>query len=156
VTDDAAVPVVDAELLHQFLRGRDVACPSCGYNLRDLPGDRCPECGQVIALRLQMAEPKLAAMLTGLIGISAGAGLNGLLLIYFMMMVFVVRRRAPGMGYFLAFNLVGFAVEGTALAAWLLLWRRIRRLPPVARWVLAAVGCALSLLDILAFSLTLR
>ena len=27
------------------LRGQDVPCPSCGYNLRDRKGGRCPECG---------------------------------------------------------------------------------------------------------------
>src|SRR5688572_24753805 len=34
-----------AGLLRAFLAGRDVSCPNCEYNLRDLAGDRCPECG---------------------------------------------------------------------------------------------------------------
>jgi uncharacterized membrane protein YdjX (TVP38/TMEM64 family) len=33
------------DALGAALRGRDVPCPGCGYNLRDLTGDRCPECG---------------------------------------------------------------------------------------------------------------
>jgi hypothetical protein len=156
VTDDGASAPLDLELLHQFLRGRDVACPSCAYNLRDLPGERCPECGQVIVLRVQMAEPKLAAMLTGLVGLSAGAGLNGLLLVYFLITVAVIRRGNGGMAYFFAFNAIGLLVQGGALAAWIVLWRRIRCPPPAARWLLAIGGCVMSLVNIVLFSLTIR
>jgi DNA-directed RNA polymerase subunit RPC12/RpoP len=156
VADDGATTGADLELLHQFLRGRDVACPSCSYNLRDLPGERCPECGQVIVLRLQLAEPKLAAMLTGLVGLSAGAGLNGLLLVYFLITVMVVRRSPSGMAYFFVFNAIGLLVQGGALAAWIVLWRRIRRLPPAARWLLAIGCCVMSLVNIVLFSLTIR
>lgn len=35
----------DGTAVVAFLRGRDVACPSCGYNLRDQRGALCPECG---------------------------------------------------------------------------------------------------------------
>ena len=156
VADDGATAPLDLHLLHQFLLGRDVPCPSCAYNLRDLPGERCPECGQVIVLRVQLAEPKLAAMLTGLVGLSAGAGLNGLLLVYFLITVTVVRRSPSGMDYFFAFNAIGLLVQGGALAVWLALWRRIRRLPPAVRWMLAAAGCAMSVVNIVLFSLTIR
>jgi hypothetical protein len=156
VADDGSTIPLDLQLLHQFLQGRDVPCPSCAYNLRDLPGERCPECGQVIVLRVQLAEPKLAAMLTGLVGLSAGAGLNGLLLVYFLITVAVIRRSSGGMAYFFAFNAIGFLVQGGALAAWIALWRRIRRLPPALRWLLAAGGCVMSLADIVLFSLTIR
>ncbi|MCA9297894.1 MAG: hypothetical protein KDA28_02440, partial [Phycisphaerales bacterium] len=30
--------------VHDFLKDHDVACPSCGYNLRDLTSETCPEC----------------------------------------------------------------------------------------------------------------
>jgi hypothetical protein len=32
------------------LRGIDVPCPVCGYNLRDGAGGRCPECGTELTL----------------------------------------------------------------------------------------------------------
>jgi len=35
-----------------FLAGRDVACPRCGYNLRDGRGEACPECGLLLVLEL--------------------------------------------------------------------------------------------------------
>ena len=44
--------------------------------------DRCPECGEQLLLRINLVEPKLGAMIAGLVGLSAGAGFSGLLLIY--------------------------------------------------------------------------
>jgi hypothetical protein len=40
----------DGERLRVYLAGRDVACPGCRYNLRDLTGRRCPECGLTLDL----------------------------------------------------------------------------------------------------------
>jgi hypothetical protein len=153
-TTEAAA--AETQLLAEYLRGRDVACPSCRYNLRDLAAGRCPECGQRLALHLQLAEPRQAALLTGLVGISAGAGLNGLLLVYWAIMVTFRRPGAAGADRFLAINLAGAAVQGVALFAWLRLWSRIRRLPAPARWALAAAGCGLSLLNIVLFSVYVR
>lgn len=36
--------------LADFLVDRDVACPTCGFNLRGLAGNRCPECSARIQL----------------------------------------------------------------------------------------------------------
>lgn len=148
----------DEDLLRHFLGGRDVQCPGCGYNLRDLPGDRCPECGQGLALRLQLAEPRLGAMIAGLVGLSAGAGLNGLLLIYLAMQVLVLRRvdTASGMGTFLVLNLAGLAVQGSSLAAWLWGWRRIRRLPAPVQRSMAVAAWVMTLLNIILFSVAVR
>src|SRR5437016_1347309 len=81
-TDADADVASDASLLQTFLADRDVPCPQCGYNLRDLRGSRCPECGEDLVLRVTVAEPRQAALIAGLVGLSAGAGLNGLLLVY--------------------------------------------------------------------------
>lgn len=150
-----ATPGDAPDLLRLFLAGRDVECPNCAYNLRDLLGSRCPECGQEVAVRLQLAEPKLAAMLTGLIGVSAGAGLNGLLLVYFVIIV-IVRNAGAGWNEFLVTNLVGFAVQATALTLWLWHWRRIRAANAAVRWTLAAGCWVLSLANIVVFSFTIR
>ena len=146
----------EADLLRQFLHGRDVPCPSCEYNLRDLPADRCPECGQELALRLQLTEPKQAALLTGLIALSAGAGLNGLLIIYFLLVQFILRYSSGGMIPFLVTVLTGFVIFAAAITLWLRFWRRIRRAGATARWLFAATCCALALTDIVVFSFAIR
>ncbi len=38
----------DNEHLQALLKDRDCACPHCGYNLRGLTSDNCPECGKTI------------------------------------------------------------------------------------------------------------
>ena len=62
------------DLLTTYLAERDTPCPRCGYNLKMLTGNRCPECGDELVLRVGLMYPKLAAFITGLIGLSAGTG----------------------------------------------------------------------------------
>lgn len=40
----------EVALLLKFLHDRDVPCPRCGYNLRNLVHPRCPECKLPVAL----------------------------------------------------------------------------------------------------------
>lgn len=59
-----------------FLADRDVACPTCGYNLRNLQSGRCPECS--LELKLEelsaprgnpwKAAPGLVCMLIAVVG----------------------------------------------------------------------------------------
>ena len=44
-------------LLSMFLRGRDVPCPLCGYNLRDLTQQQCPECRHELRLTVGVTKP---------------------------------------------------------------------------------------------------
>ncbi|MCQ3922461.1 MAG: hypothetical protein DPW13_16095 [Planctomycetes bacterium] len=44
--------VRNRELLTEFVRINDAPCVACGYNLRNLTGDVCPECGNRFALRV--------------------------------------------------------------------------------------------------------
>ena len=151
---DATTPGED-ELLRRFLHGRDVTCPGCRYNLRDLTGYHCPECGQEIVLQLRLAEPRQAALLTGLVGLSAGAGLNGLLLIYWAIIRFFMSLGSPDDRFLWTIG-IGFLVHSAALAVWLRLWRRIRLLGAGPRWTLAAMCCVMPLVDIVVFSFTIR
>ncbi len=48
----------DAALLVAFLTDRDLPCPRCGYNLRGLTGDVCPECGNALAA-MRLAVPQI-------------------------------------------------------------------------------------------------
>jgi len=72
----------DTDFLKSFLARQDHPCPRCGYNLRAIQGKTCPECGEMLQLRVGLVHPKLAALITGLIGLSAGLGLNFLLLMW--------------------------------------------------------------------------
>ncbi len=49
----------ELEHIRQQLAGRDVPCPKCGYNLRDLEHGICPECGHFLELG-RMHTPKPA------------------------------------------------------------------------------------------------
>jgi hypothetical protein len=47
------------ELLLEFLREHDAACPVCAYNLRALTQPICPECGQELVLTVGAARLRL-------------------------------------------------------------------------------------------------
>jgi hypothetical protein len=141
-------------LLATFLADHDQPCPQYGYNLRNLQGTRCPECGEDLVLRVNAAEPRQKLLIAGLIGLSAGAGLNGLLLIYAM--IIMLRKRFGGDQKFWYVCGVGLLIEAGAMFAWLRSWRTIRRLPMSAR-LLLVVGCwVLALIDIVIFSFTIK
>jgi hypothetical protein len=144
-------------VLRVFLAGRDVACPNCEYNLRDLTGDRCPECGQDLVIRVQLAEPKMAAFLAGLIGLSAGAGFSGLILLYWFILTFFVFRGGGGNGArILTLTLGGLALESGAMLGWLRFRGRLRTLKPQTRWTLVVACWILSLVNLVWFSLFIR
>ena len=62
----------DTALLLSFVRERDVECPRCGYNLRNLTQPVCPECSERLVLSVGLADPKfgwfLAAIAPGIFG----------------------------------------------------------------------------------------
>jgi len=144
------------ELLRAFLVGRDVLCPACGYNLRDLLGERCPECGEEVVLQVGLVEPRHAAAIAGVIGLAAGAGMSGLLLVYLFVQAVLYGRNCGGVGWFFVINFLGFGIEGGAMAFWLRYWRGVRRLSTGARWKLVAGCWALTAAYFLVFTLRVR
>ena len=142
--------------LTAYLAGRDVPCPQCRYNLRDARGGRCPECGDALALRLGLAEPRVGTLVAGLIGLSAGAGLSGLLLVYLLIAFGIRRNTGLYMGQFATVTGVPFAIETMAVLVWLRQWPRVRRAGRGVRAALVAGCWALSLANIVVFSFTVR
>mgnify|MGYP006289825907 CR=1 FL=1 len=80
----------DARLLQTFLADRDEPCPVCGYNLRQLQSDRCPECGRALQLRVGSVEPRLFWYLVMLLPLMCSAGVGVLFL------VLVLKEGMPG------------------------------------------------------------
>lgn len=139
------------EFLRTYLTGRDIACPKCNYNLRDQRGNRCPECGEEIVLRLALVEPKLGSVIAGIVGLSFGAGMSGLLLIYIVLQAYVFRRGSGVPRLFVWLNLGGFIVEGIPLLLWAIFWRNVRRQSLTMR-VLMVLSCwLLTLANIIVF-----
>lgn len=63
-------PVRDAEILRQFLAGRDVRCTACGFNLRDLDAGTCPKCSARLAISIRPSHIRPFAWTVALIGYS--------------------------------------------------------------------------------------
>jgi hypothetical protein len=68
--------------LVNYLAEQDIECPGCGYNLRGLTGECCPECGQALVLRVGLAEPKMGSFLAALIALTTGLGFNVIVLMW--------------------------------------------------------------------------
>jgi hypothetical protein len=147
----------DTDLLVGFLADRDAACPGCGYNLRNLQGDRCPECGDHLVLKVNVAEPRIAPMVAGLLGLAAGAGFNALLLLYVLFHLIAEHWHVDGEDRtFLYVNLIPLLVLAPAIALWLRNWHRIRRASRRARGLLIIAAWTLSLVDLAVFSLMIQ
>lgn len=144
------------EFLRRFLAERDVECPGCNYNLRGLTGGVCPECGQGLVVTLRLKEPKQAALIGGLVGLSMGAGLGGLLLVYLVIVTFVFSRSGGLRDQFLTVNGTGFVIHAAGIAAWLRYWNAIRRLNPLARGLLVILCWSMPLAFVVVFALAIR
>lgn len=146
-----------SELLREFLADRDEQCPSCGYNLRNLHHDRCPECAQELILRVNLREPRLGGYVAGVAALAAGAGFSGLLILYIMLTVLFRGRwgGGPPIG-FVAVTGGGFLIESIALAFWLSRGREIRRLESPKRIALVAGCFALTIANLVVFTLSVN
>ena len=139
----------DDRALVDYLAGRDVACPACGYNVRDLASGACPECGLELRLEVALAEPCLAAWTTGLIGLAAGLGFAVPML--GLVLQSVVRFGAnPTTRQLLAALGSDVVLGGAWLAAWV--WHRawVRRRPALVRWTLGVLCWSVFVVPVLA------
>ena len=138
-------------LLERFLSERDVDCPACGYNLRQLKSDRCPECGDPLELSLRLVEQRQFSLIAGLVGLSAGFGLGFLLLIYWVIVAVIIEGEMDP-DEFVWVNLAVCVVHGAAVVLWIRHWHAIRRMSGNARAVLVAVCLLLPLASIVVFA----
>ncbi len=143
------------EFLRNYLRGRDVACPGCGYNVRDLVGARCPECGQELVMSVRLSEPRQGALITGLVGLASGAGFGGLLLIFCIISFTLMRRGGPPTEFYIII-VPGFVIHCVAMWFWIRRWNAIRRISRTARTLLVIGTLILPIAFVVVFSVAIR
>lgn len=122
----------------QFVRGRDVECPGCGYNLRGLDGRTCPECGgRLDPCELMFAGPDVLSLcaiirhtgVPGALAFGAAAHVFGLVVAPGVYSEFL-RSWAPSSGAARLDLAATCVLLGVAGAAWCLQrWRHVLRGP---------------------------
>lgn len=73
-------------MLQIFLADRDVPCPACGYNIRQLQKDTCPECGRPLRLTIGivgLSNIWIATLLGAIVPAACGLPFHILLLFAF-------------------------------------------------------------------------
>jgi hypothetical protein len=113
----------DRAMLREYLAARDVPCPLCNYNLHALEGSACPECGHVLVLKLDLADPVRGAYLAGLIGLSLSAGFNAIASAIILLIEGPQGAKHDGIAYFVSMAFVSFGL----LAFWMYRSKAIRR-----------------------------
>jgi hypothetical protein len=150
VEQDAAFS--PSSLLIAYLSGSDVPCPQCAYNLRNLQGNRCPECGEELVLRVNRADPRQKLVIAGVIGLSAGAGFSALMILIGLIMLGIHGSIGDSIRLFTALG-GGLVIESVAIYCWLRNWRRIRNLSTITRVWLVVACWVLSLLNAVVLAL---
>lgn len=146
-------PPRDRFELAAFLAGRDAPCPVCGYNLRGLLQEHCPECGRHLVLAVGTTEPKLGAFILGLVGLAASWGFCALLLLFAVIMT----RRGGGPNFWELLPLLsGAIVPGAALLLWVSRRRVLGRQSDEVRWWVALGVAGLGLAFPIWFILSVR
>lgn len=82
-------------MLLEFMRSRDVACPLCGYNLRDLRVATCPECNHRLELRVGVQKVQVLWLILAIIP-GAFSGLCAAALATMILIVRLFFEPGPG------------------------------------------------------------
>ena len=135
----ASIAGPDQDWLVAFLRDRDVPCPLCGYNLRGLTSDRCPECGREVRLSVGMADPYLRYWIALAISTFAAAGVGVLFAILLLREGWPRLETAA-----LDFSIYYFLVSIPAAVIVLWLRRRFLRLEKTTQAVIASAVVTLT------------
>ena len=131
--------------LLDYLRGRDVACPLCGYNLRGLTASRCPECGRELQLTVGLVEPRIGAWVTCLVAVTAAGGMGVMAILSIARHGWDVLFDTEDAGQVVA--IAYFLATVPAVPLLIVFRRRYRRFSQTAQWSLAGVATALTTLS---------
>lgn len=65
-------PTPVGQLVTEFLRERNVPCPVCAYNLRNVVTGICPECGVTVAIHIHPRNVASGSSTAGMLGLVVG------------------------------------------------------------------------------------
>ena len=133
--------------LVNYLAQQDIPCPGCGYNLRGLTGEHCPECGQALVLRVGLAEPRAGRFVAALISLATGLGFN-----LFVFLWGFFEMRSGGIAWSQLWSLALFSVILGVATGMLVRHRRWLRELPTPGACIVIGGCAvLSVVSVAVF-----
>jgi hypothetical protein len=135
--------------LVNHLAQQDIPCPGCGYNLRGLTGECCPECGQALVLRVGLAEPKMGSFLAALIALTTGLGFNFFVLMWAIWVAYF-RGFPPGRQVYILLA-VSLVVLGGASVLLIRRRRWLRERSLVGRVAVIVSGLMASIVSVVAF-----
>ena len=131
-------PLNDDQFLLDFIRDRDILCPCCQYDLRNLTVARCPECGNRLRLSVGYVEPSRTAWVVALIGLAAGAGLGLVIALAILTRGWQVLGALDPWHRFL----VIYCMACSPLTLVLVVWRRrFLRLGTTVQWGIGIAAC---------------
>jgi hypothetical protein len=144
-SNESPSPRTDDQILIDWLRDRDVFCPLCNYNVRNLTSPRCPECGNKLRITIAIVDPYLKAWIALMVGVCAGAGI-GILCLYAAFRGGL--EDAPAA--IRATMIIEILMIPEAVLV-LFFRKKFQRLSRPAQWLLASVGIGLVLFGYVSF-----
>lgn len=113
-------------VLRQFLADRDVPCPHCGYNLRGLQAEVCPECKHDLHLKLDsdFAAMRYLPMLYWLVGCMM---LTAFVTLGMTAWYWITYASSASLSRNLVYYGLPIAVAIVEVAACVFVWMRVRR-----------------------------
>ena len=136
-TDSSNPKWADQQYLVHFLKDNESQCPRCSYNLYQLTGDRCPECGTMLCLTVGATEPFLRAWILLIAGLCVGAGLG---VFWILLLLAEGPPRRPGVVISIACSIVCMPLAIVSA----LCRKPFLRLSTNAQWALATMGTSLA------------
>lgn len=104
----------ESKYLIGWLEARDIPCPVCRYNLRDLKVPTCPECSAPLRLAVASPSTNMAPWFVACVALALAVGFDGVVtvLISFGLIVFPPKAIRPAvslLGAFLVLTLICIA-----------------------------------------------
>jgi hypothetical protein len=135
---EAAPPPTGLDpILAAWLRAGPSACPRCRYDVSAATRPACPECGQTLRLRIDVADPATLPYAIILVLLALTPGL-ALLFLFGSVVNTLVQERRLGLGDRIPDFVPLGAIAVVPLLAWIAGRRRFVRLPPIGRRIALA------------------